>query len=158
MGYFKFGIVAFAIALFATPSVADAQNFQQLGTRRGALTGAILGAVIGDQNNEALGGAVIGGLVGGTIGNVGGRNLDRQFGGGAPIYNYRGYSGGGYYAPQQTFARPAYYGGGGFGPAVNVQYQRAAVPVRPVYGGFGGGYGGGGFYGGGRPSCGGRGW
>lgn len=163
MGYFKYGIVAFAIALFSAPSAADAQNFQQLSTRRGAITGAILGAVIGDQNNEALAGAAIGGLVGGAIGNVGGRNLDRQFSGGRPIYNYGGYGTGAYYQ-QQAFARPvysprpAYYGGGGFAPAVNIQYQRVA-PVTPVYGGgfysrpaY---YGGGGY---GRPGCGGRGW
>lgn len=149
MGYLKFGIVAFAIALIAAPSMAEAQNFQQLGTRRGAVTGAILGAVIGDQNNEAFAGAVIGGLVGGTVGNVGGRNLDRQFSGGAPIYNYGGYRGGSQ-GFGGGFAQPTYY-------SRPVQYQRV-----PVYNYGGGGYGrsyyggGGGF---GRPGCsGGRGW
>ena len=129
MGYLKYGIIAFAIALFSAPSSADAQNFQQLGTRRGAVAGAILGAVIGDQNNEAFAGAAIGGLVGGTIGNVSGRNLDRQFSGGRPIYNYGGYRGG------------PYYGGG-------VQYQQVPVYRQPYYGG--GGFG--------RPGCGGRGY
>jgi len=133
MGYLKYGIIAFAIALFATPSSADAQNFQQLGVRRGAVTGAILGAIIGDQNNEAFAGAAVGGLVGGVIGNVSGRNLDRQFSGGQPIYNYNGYRGGAY-SP-----RPVYGG---------VQYQQ--VPAyRPAYYGGGGGFG--------RPGCGGHG-
>lgn len=142
MGYLKFGIVAFAIALIVAPSMAEAQNFQQLGTRRGAVTGAILGAVIGDQNNEAFAGAVIGGLVGGTVGNVGGRNLDRQFSGGRPIYNYGGYRGGNY-----GYVQPSYY-------SRPVQYQRV-----PVYNYGGGGYGRS-FYGGGygRPVYGRRGW
>ena len=110
MSHLKYGIVALAFALFATPSVADAQNFQQLGTRRGAVTGAILGAIIGDQNNEAFAGAAIGGLVGGTLGNVGGRNLDRQWSGGQPIYNYNGYRGGGYYNQPVQYQqyRPVY--------------------------------------------------
>ena len=142
MGYLKFGIVAFAIALITAPSMAQAQNFQQLGTRRGVVGGAILGAVIGDQDNEAFAGAVIGGLVGGTVGNISGRNLDRQFYGGAPVYNYGGYRGGSY-----GYSQPAYR---------PVQVQRV-----PAYGYGGGGYGrpyGGGGYGGGRPGCGGRGW
>ena len=115
MSYLKYGIVAFALALFAAPSVADAQNFQTLGRRRGVVGGAILGAIIGDSNNEAFAGAVVGGLVGGTIGNVGGRNLDRQFGGGQPIYNYNGYRGGNYYGRpqyQQQYYRPSHHGGG----------------------------------------------
>ena len=118
MGYLKFGIVAFAIALFAAPSVADAQNFQTLGRRRGVVGGAILGAIIGDSNNEAFAGAVVGGLVGGTIGNVSGRNIDRQFRGGPPIYNYNGYRGGNYYNQpyrQQYYRSPnAYHGHGGY--------------------------------------------
>ena len=145
MSSLKYGIVALAFALFIIPSVADAQNFQTLGRRRGAITGAILGAVIGDQNNEAFAGAAIGGLVGGTIGNVGGRNLDRQFAGGQPIYNYGGNQS--YYRrPQyQQVYRPApqvYHGhGGGYGRPVYSQ----PVYGRPVYGGHGGHYGGGGF-------------
>ena len=133
MGYLKFAIVAFAVTLFATPSSVEAQNFQQLGLRRGAVTGAILGAVIGDQNNEALAGAAIGGLVGGTIGNVSGRNLDRQFYGGQPVY---GYGGGNRYYSQPVYrqADPVY---------------RPAPAYRPAYGGS---------YGYGRPGCGGRGW
>ena len=131
MGNLKYGIVAIAFALFITPSVADAQNFQTLGTRRGAVGGAILGAIIGDQNNEAFAGAAIGGLVGGTIGNVSGRNIDRQFGGGQPIYNYGGYRGGSYYSRpvQQQYYRPSPrgYHGGGYGGGYG----------RPVYHGRG---------------------
>ena len=125
MGYLKYGIIAFAIALFAAPSVADAQNFQTLGRRRGAVGGAILGAIIGDQNNEAFAGAAIGGLLGGTIGNVSGRNIDRQFSGGQPIYNYNGYRGG------NSYSRPVQY---------QQQYYR---PSPNVYHGHGGGYYGG---------------
>ena len=144
MSYLKYPIIALAFALFAAPAVAQAQNFQTLGTRRGAVTGAILGAIIGDSNNEAFAGAAVGGLVGGTLGNVGGRNLDRQFAGGPPIYNYGGQRGGNFNrpAPYQKVAVPAYRpgpsayrpGGPGFGR-----------PVGP------GGRGGPGF---GRPGCG----
>ena len=119
MGHLKYAIVALAFILFAAPSIAEAQNFQTLGRRRGALTGAILGAVIGDQNNEAFAGAAIGGLVGGTIGNVSGRNIDRQFHGGQPIYNYGGYNGGYYNRPvqRQQFYQPTpvYRSNGGYG-------------------------------------------
>ena len=131
MSHLKYGIVALAFALFATPSVADAQNLQQLGTRRGAVTGAILGAIIGDQNNEAFAGAAIGGLVGGTLGNVGGRNLDRQFQGGQPIYNYNGYRGGGYYNQPAVQYRPVYRSA----PVYH------SAPVYRGHGGYGGGYG-----------------
>ena len=120
MGYFKYGIATLAFILFAAPSIAEAQNFQTLGRRRGAVAGALLGAVIGDQNNEAFAGAAIGGLVGGTIGNVSGRNIDRQFHGGQPIYNYGGNNG--YYSrpvvQQQQFYRPSqnyYRSHGGYG-------------------------------------------
>ena len=140
MGYLKYGIVAFAIALFAAPSIAEAQNFQTLGRRRGAVTGAILGAIIGDNNNEAFAGAVVGGLVGGTLGNVGGRNLDRQFHGGQPIYNYNGYRGGGYHQqPAVQYQRPHY------------QQQQYYQPSHYGHqGGYGGGYG--------QPVYHGRGW
>ena len=131
MSNLKYGIIALAIALFAAPSAADAQNFQTLGRRRGAVGGAILGAIIGDQNNEAFAGAAIGGLVGGTLGNYSGRNIDRQFGGGQPIYNYNGYRGGNNYGrpvqyQQQQYYRssPSHYGHGG-------GYR------QPVYGGRG---------------------
>ena len=151
MSYLKYPIIAIALALFAAPSVAKAQNLQTLGLRRGAVTGAILGAIIGDQNNEAFAGAAVGGLVGGALGNYGGRNLDRQFAGGQPIYNYGGNRGGNYNQP--------------------VAYQQVAVPAyRPNpndYRGSGPGYGrpGGSGYGRpagpgyGRPGCpSGRGW
>lgn len=155
MSYLKFAMVAFALLLFAAPSSVEAQSFQQLGTRRGAVGGAILGAIIGDQNNEAFAGAAIGGLVGGAIGNVSGRNLDQQFYGNRSY----GYGGGQAYSrpvyQQPVYSRPAptYYGGG-FGPSVNVQVQRA-----PVYG-YGGGYARPAYYGGGygRPGCASRGW
>ena len=136
MGYLKYAIAALAFTLFAAPSVAEAQNFRTLGTRRGVVGGAILGAIIGDNNNEAFAGAVVGGLVGGTIGNFSGRNLDRQFGGGQPVYNYNGYRGGPYYnhSPaqyQQQYYRPShntYYGhGGGYGHGYH----------QPVYRGYG---------------------
>ena len=141
MSYLKYTIAALGLALLITPSVADAQNFQTLGTRRGAVTGAILGAIIGDQNNEAFAGAAVGGLLGGTIGNVSGRNLDRQFAGGPPIYNYGGSRGGNYNRP--------------------TPYDRVAPVYRPspsVYRGGGrpgGGRPGPGY---GRPGCGGRGY
>jgi len=125
MSYLKYAIAALALTLFAAPSMAEAQSFQTLGTRRGAIGGAILGAIIGDQNNEAFAGAAIGGLVGGTIGNVSGRNLDRQYAGGPSVYNYGGNRGGGYNrpAPYKKVApvykapvyRPAPYRGGGGG-------------------------------------------
>ena len=141
MSYLKYTIVALGLALFMTPSLAEAQNFQSLGLRRGAVGGAILGAIIGDQNNEAFAGAAIGGLLGGTIGNVSGRNLDRQFGGGQPVYNYGGNRGG-------NFNQPA-------------PYNRTVPVYRPNpsgYRGGGGGYGRPGGPGYGRPGCGGRGY
>ena len=144
MGYLKYGIIALGFALFASPSVAKAQNFQTLGTRRGAVAGAILGAIIGDQNNEAFAGAAIGGLVGGKIGNVSGRNLDRQFGGGQPIYNYNGYRGGPYYNhspaqfqqqqyhPQQQYYQPSHGYQGGYQHGYGGGYGQP-VYHQPVY-------------------------
>ena len=140
MSYLKYPIVAIVLALFITPSVAEAQNFQTLGLRRGAVTGAILGAIIGDQNNEAFAGAAVGGLVGGALGNYGGRNLDRQFAGGQPIYNYGGNRGGNYNRPvgYQQVAVPAYRpnpsgyrgGGPGYGRPNGPGYGRPGCPSR----------------------------
>ena len=83
-----------AVALVAMLSLqsAEAQNFRQLGTRRGAVAGAIIGGIVGNQNNEAFAGVVVGGLVGGVAGRVVGNNLDQR-----------------YYAPQQPVYQHQYY-------------------------------------------------
>ena len=149
---FKLGTAVAAIALMSFSTVAEAQSYSQLGTRRGAVAGAIIGGIIGDQNNEALAGAAIGGLVGAAAGRSIGRSKDARY--------YGNSYGGGYsskaYQPQPNYYGGGYggggYGGGGYGGGV---YAR---PVTPVYGSgysysqrsfYSSGYGGGGYGGGG---------
>ena len=127
------------IALVATScsQSAEAQNFRQLGTRRGALTGAIIGGIVGNQNNEAFAGIVVGGLVGGVTGRVVGNNLDQRYYSSRPVYRQPVYHQQQYYtAPRQVYYQrhPTVYGGGYSTPAYH-------------YGGYNHGYRGYGGYG-----------
>jgi hypothetical protein len=122
MSKFKIGFAIAAIALMATPSMAEAQNFTQRGTRNGAIAGAIIGGIIGDQRNNAFTGAVIGGLVGGAAGRAVGRSKDARYYGGGQHYSY------GNLQPYQS-----HYRGGGFRNS-NIIYS------APINGNFGGHY------------------
>ena len=114
-------LVAVAFVVTSFSQSAEAQNFRQLGTRRGALTGAIIGGIVGNQNNEAFAGVVVGGLVGGVAGRVVGNNLDQRYYGTQqpiyqqPIHHQPVYQQQYYSAPRQVYyqQQPAVYGGYG---------------------------------------------
>ena len=139
MSVLKLSLATLAIALVTAPSLAQAQGFTQLNTRRGAVAGAVLGGIIGGSNNEALAGIAIGGLAGGVAGRAIGRSQDAQYWNG-----YARGSGQGLYAPR-TYYVPRNYG----------NYRVPYAPATRYYGGgiYGGGFNQGGFNGGGSYYC-----
>ena len=127
MKHYLFGTAA-AVALLATPAIANAQvNFDNRNDYYATGAGAVLGGVIGSnlagsgvQDEGTAIGAVLGGVLGNAIGNATGYGQNASYGAqgygyGAQGYGVQGYGVQGYGYGAQGYGAPAYGGVNGSG-------------------------------------------